>query len=84
MPPLTQDQLLIRETLFRSGAICVLSFIAAVGFCYGCTEHEMHNWGHAQDSLTHILALGTYLSAFAFVLAIGFVIHSLIRLARSH
>jgi hypothetical protein len=56
---------------------------AAAGFCYGCTEHEMHNWGHAQDSLTHILALGTYVSAFAFVLAIGFLIHSLIRLARA-
>jgi hypothetical protein len=64
------DESKARRSVRRCGLACLLSLVSAIGFCISCTEHETHTWGQAQDTLTHVLALGAYLSLLIFMLAL--------------
>jgi len=49
------------------GLFCIASLVSAVLFCFGCSSHEYDRQGQAQDSVTHLLAGGTYISLLSFV-----------------
>jgi hypothetical protein len=58
----------------RIGKFCIASLASAILFCLGCTIREHSRWGQSQDSVTFLLAGGTYLSFFAFMLlGVGFI-----------
>jgi hypothetical protein len=62
------------ERRMRIGVLCISSLLAAFVFCPGCSVHEEHRLGQAEDMITHLLAGGAYLSLLAFVLlGIAFV-----------
>jgi hypothetical protein len=58
---------LIRKQIAIAGSICLATLTSAILFCYGCSAHETAHWGHEEDSITHALALGTYLSGLVFI-----------------
>lgn len=59
----------------RIGAFSLGSLISAILFCLGCSVHEENRWGQSQDTVTHLLALGTYFSFLAFLISgLAFVV----------
>lgn len=59
-----------KRQVIVAGMLCLATLFSAGSFCVGCTIHETNRWGQSQDGLTHLLALGTYLSLAAFVLSV--------------
>jgi len=55
----------------RVGLASLVSFVFAVLSCIGCSIHEHHRWGQSQDSVTFLLAGGTYVSFLISVLTGG-------------
>jgi hypothetical protein len=73
------DESKAKRSVRRCGLACLLSLVSAVGFCIGCTEHETHTWGQLQDTLTHVLALGAYLSLLIVTLALVVLVNVAVR-----
>jgi hypothetical protein len=63
----------------RIGMFCIASLASSFLFCIGCSIHETNRWGQSQDFVTHLLASGTYLSFFAFLISGATFVAVLIR-----
>jgi len=53
----------------RIGLLSGSSLALSILSCTGCSIHEHNRWGQAQDHTTFLLAGGTYLSLFVFLLS---------------
>lgn len=71
---------LIKKQVGIAGLVCAATLASATLFCRGCSTHEMSHWVEGQDSISHALALGAFLSGLVFLGSLVVLVAGLIRL----